>query len=252
MKVNKSMLFTILSLVYCTSTLMAEKQFELAIIKDKDGYTNIRSDPGLEYKVVSVIRKGDFFYFEDSTSDWLKVQTIYSVSGYVHRSRIQPVKTLKLPEKRKIILEVLNRQKNNALQFRNSVNGADSTLNAMQEKVVKEHAIYNDDKYDPVLSFLPGYFCASKDSGIIDLFIETLWADNGSADESAPDALSDCFKCQPELISDKLKHIINKEERDYLIDGIVFGLMQQYDSDDPKDIKDQKFIKYHKMLQKIR
>ena len=38
------------------------KDFELALIEDKDGFTNIRKGMGTDYEVFDKILEGEFFY----------------------------------------------------------------------------------------------------------------------------------------------------------------------------------------------
>lgn len=67
---------------------------ELGIINDPDGYTHIREGKGTSFNVIGRITEGQQFkYFPDETN-WWKIETIVSfgepVTGYVHKSRIQP------------------------------------------------------------------------------------------------------------------------------------------------------------------
>ena len=59
-----------------------------AKINDPDGYTNIRSGPGIDYETVARVVDNEIFYTIPQQSDWWPVRTKDDKLGYMHRSRI--------------------------------------------------------------------------------------------------------------------------------------------------------------------
>ncbi len=69
-----------------------------AIIIDKDGYLNVREQPGISSKIIGNVKVGEVvFILDDSKKDWLlikfKVEGGNSNTGYVHRSGIKYINT---------------------------------------------------------------------------------------------------------------------------------------------------------------
>jgi len=76
-----------------------------AIIKDSDGFTNVRKEGNSKSAVVGKIYTGGIFSYESDTntharkSEWVEIYQMTEngsfVEGYVHRSRILPLSSLK-------------------------------------------------------------------------------------------------------------------------------------------------------------
>jgi hypothetical protein len=60
----------------------------IAIIKDVDGYTNVRKGPSIDSKVVTVINEYDSFWFKIIPGNWWEVVSKNGIKGYMHKSRI--------------------------------------------------------------------------------------------------------------------------------------------------------------------
>ncbi|MDR0863573.1 MAG: SH3 domain-containing protein [Candidatus Symbiothrix sp.] len=67
----------------------------LGIIKDLDGYTNVREGKQNDSKVLAKIYEGELFAVEKSSENWWKVITKNGIKGYVHKSRISIVENFK-------------------------------------------------------------------------------------------------------------------------------------------------------------
>lgn len=70
----------------------AQAQTQIAIIQDPDGYTNIRSEPGLEFDIIGKVHEGEYFWVEESEEKWLGISCPCEgdyIEGYIHRSRVQ-------------------------------------------------------------------------------------------------------------------------------------------------------------------
>ncbi|GAB1858356.1 hypothetical protein MHTCC0001_31930 [Flavobacteriaceae bacterium MHTCC 0001] len=83
---------------------------QFAIIKDKDGFTNVRLEPESSAKVIYKLKSNEVFAYAQEdyyyNIDWIQVwisKNQFSIdcgglgrlSGYIHRSRIQPFNKLK-------------------------------------------------------------------------------------------------------------------------------------------------------------
>lgn len=75
-----------------------------AVIKDNDGYTNVRKDGNSKSPVIGKIYNDAIFYFDDERNagkktDWVKIYQMRGnggfLEGYVHKSRVLPLSSLK-------------------------------------------------------------------------------------------------------------------------------------------------------------
>ena len=103
MKMRNLLLF---GLVFLAKTTFGQ----VAIIQDKDGFTNVRNKPSSESEIIyKLIDNEAFFYYEDSfgdteNTDWIYVmipKNKFSVQwsygyyyGYIHKSRLKPISQL--------------------------------------------------------------------------------------------------------------------------------------------------------------
>ena len=86
-------------------------QGQVAIINDKDGFTNVRRSPERNAEIIYELKANQIFWFgeEDFYSeniDWVMVEipknkysiecgSLDNLTGYVHKSRIKPLNTIK-------------------------------------------------------------------------------------------------------------------------------------------------------------
>ena len=68
-------------------------QSRFGLIKDEDGYTNIRKGPGTNYEIVDQVPDGSFISFAPGKGNWYKVYTSYTdgeqeMLGYIHSSKV--------------------------------------------------------------------------------------------------------------------------------------------------------------------
>lgn len=89
---------------------------QVAIIQDKDGYTNVREKPDIQSKILYKLHDNEvFFYYDetfdsqDSNNDWINVMIPVSkfsiqrvnendIYGYIHKSRLKPLNELETIE----------------------------------------------------------------------------------------------------------------------------------------------------------
>jgi hypothetical protein len=107
-------------LLFCCINLSAQfgSCIEYAVIKDSDGYTNVRKEPAQNSEIIHILKKNVVFeLFDTATTGWIKIrlinnrfgvgdinQAINSQYGYVHSSRI-------------LVLNKLKKYKGNDIQF---------------------------------------------------------------------------------------------------------------------------------------
>ena len=80
---------------------------QVAIIKDKDGFTNVRKLPDSQSEILFKIKDSEVFSYEESENDWIKVyvpKNKYHLNcdeqdnliGYIHKSCLNPIEKLKI------------------------------------------------------------------------------------------------------------------------------------------------------------
>lgn len=70
--------------------------FKYGLVKDPDGYTNIRRGPSTRHAICRRYNSGDYLYYVSEGNGWSKVYSDNSIStymGYMHTSRIEDVKS---------------------------------------------------------------------------------------------------------------------------------------------------------------
>jgi N-acetylmuramoyl-L-alanine amidase len=75
------------------TTLSGFAQMQYGLVKDEDGYTNIRKGPGTNYTIVGRLDDGSLVNFEKAVNGWCKVYTTYTDGeqeflGYMAASKI--------------------------------------------------------------------------------------------------------------------------------------------------------------------
>lgn len=226
MKMRKFFLVVLVLLIH---TITVYGQFNSegpALIKDKDGYTNVRSGAGTNYAVVDTLFVEDFFFYKGSLEDsWVKVVAWKgrSVEGFVHSSRVQLVRDLPLQQQEKLLTTILTNRESHARRRTQAFEQGEFFAFRDSEES-KRNRLYHDSKYDPMMAVLPGYFCQTKDVKLLQVFLSTLAADEGSANELPPAALGNCFKCAPDLVMKQVLATENPKERELLLGHLEFGI----------------------------
>jgi hypothetical protein len=91
---------TFSSLLYILAhALIANGQ--LAIIKDPDGFTNVRAGSSVNTKIIGKFHDGDVFTYGNEQNGWVKVMYYpadssdrVSFEGYIHKDRLLPIDQL--------------------------------------------------------------------------------------------------------------------------------------------------------------
>ncbi|MEZ7902128.1 MAG: SH3 domain-containing protein [Flavobacteriales bacterium] len=230
---------------------VAFSQADIAIIKDPDGYINIRKGQGINFQIIDTLFENDFFecdFFENS--NWVKVTTWKgrNIEGFVHKSRIQLVEELSTKKQKELIKPVLIQQKYLANEFQKAWRLKDNKKYAVSRK---KREIYSENKYDAILMILPNYLCSTNDTSTIKLFFEVLWTDKGSANEMPSFILGEYFVCNQQPIIDILSAEKNIDKKNLILGHIEWGLINLYDADEKGDSNDPKYQKLIKILNSI-
>ena len=83
-----------LLLAFVISMPCLAQQMKAGLVKDEDGYTNIRKGPGTKYEIVDQVPDGMFINFVKDTNGWCKVYTNYTdgspqdLIGYMAANKI--------------------------------------------------------------------------------------------------------------------------------------------------------------------
>lgn len=238
----------------------------LARIIDKDGFTNVRAGQGLSFDIVDKVTTVDFFYCETvNNSEWFKVRLLKwasgdQITGYIHKSRIQIIEELSNEAQRNIIRSVLNKQKQLADKFVESHKKYNKELQKWNNKVdsisyrktAGELEHYSETAYSAILQILPRIFCGTKDNLLINSFFATVWSDKGSANEQPSFAIGECFACNPKLLTDNIRQLKNKEQKELIINDIEWGLLNKFSVEENKESTDPKFLELKRQLELVR
>ena len=232
----KRTIILIILIIITSSHIFAQKR--LALIKDKDGYTNIRANKGTNYEIVGTIKEGEFFNCEKDSSDWLQIEVLRkneelnnngnNLKGYVHKSRIKIIEELPLEEQKNIITTILNEGKS------------------------KSGFEFTDTKYDPILDIFPSYYYKTKDSILLNLLFETLWIHKGSANEIPSFTISKCYICDENTYLNQLKKIKNYDKLWFLINDTDWGLRNHFNIEpESENITNKEYLRLIKQLKKL-
>ncbi|UTW61543.1 hypothetical protein KFE98_16215 [bacterium SCSIO 12741] len=219
-----------------------------AIISDSDGFTYVRSGPGIDFDILDTIFNKEFFYFKpDRNSNWVEVTAWKGkqIEGFINKSKIQEVKNLDNDTLKEIVFQVLDKQRTLADNFTDAWKAKDSIA---YRRTRRELEYYSETKYDPILHVIPDFFCSTKDIIIIDRLFETMWADKGSANEMPSFSIGECFNCNPDLVIERINKITDEEQKKLVVGHIVWGLMNQFDVNKEGESEDNK---YHELMEKL-
>lgn len=224
---------------FCSSALLAESK--LAIINEPDGYVSVRSGSDNSFQVIDTLFACDLFFVRiDELLDWACVTELNGkqVEGYILKSKIQEVEKLETNFKKVLIAKTLERHRELATEFHFALKLKDSLA---LSKVFWELEIDNDAKYDPILSILPKYFCLTKDTTILQLFISTILADKGSANEMPSFTIGECFICKPDMLVEQINQISDQAQRETIFDSIEWGLRNYFDANEKGESENKEF-----------
>jgi len=248
--------------------LSVSAQNKLAIIVDKDGFSNLRELPDIESSIIDTIRQNEFVYCESLINDWYKIweykwyksgiNRSRQITGYVHKSRVKLIENLTIVEQQKIILKTLN-EYNDFTKERNEwykdnydikTNTYKDSSGSLKNKYYSyAGADITDNKFDPILHYIETYYCKTHDIEVLNRLFSILYENQGSANEQPAWSLGKCFICSPSQIVNVLSKMDYEKAR--VIKGhIYFGLAMNFKVNTEDSIPTNKdYLKYARMLE---
>lgn len=202
-------------------------QAETARIKDKDGFTNVRSGKGTQYPVIATLDTSDLFFCDRSNDEWIKIiiltkfTDISNVEGYIHKSSIEFLEDIDINSKKELLEKTLNTYQK---KLKHCYNLRQTKEYDKTNTVCWEASGYSDRYYSPILEILPSYLLLSNDTNVLQLFYATIWEDKGSANETPAIIVATCYMNQPDFIIDQTLLLDNKELRSMILNDIEHGL----------------------------
>jgi len=157
---------------------------------------------GTNTEIISKLVKDEIFGFTPSkSSPWWKVFQFSGHQGFVHKSRIHSLKKMSDKEQRTIIVRILDAE----LAFAQN--------KAKSYEIRDQWRAFHDIQFVPLLDFFSSFICKRKDIELLNIFMDILVAEEGSADESPSFALGEIYLCQPDwtlkLVKQRKSEIIN-------------------------------------------
>lgn len=154
------------------------------VINDTDGYTFIRTGPGIENTVIDTVFEHWFFYvYGDTSASWLHVQNPNGKNGYLHKSRVQFFYKLDSLAQHTLLANVFNEiilaEKGNDRVYRNNI---------------------YEGRYSPGYYALQKAFCFRPDTSLLRLYFCTLIYESGSADEGKDCVSAEMWLCRPSQV----------------------------------------------------
>ena len=97
------MLSLLIFLTFFSGFVQPEGTHEFGVVKDPDGYTNMRAEPRIDSYILRRLQHNDFIWYIRSNSPWLKVSNYFGSDsgqneGFVHSSRVVPITDLGIQE----------------------------------------------------------------------------------------------------------------------------------------------------------
>jgi len=262
---------TLITSIILTLTFSIYGQSDLARINDEDGFTLLRNGQSIDSAIIDTIYENDFFYCVQSNSDWFEITALkldrpgyLLLKGFMHKSRIQIIDDLNKEELKDLIERVFEKYENLGIELNNFVlrdtyDYESKTWNSKKDSldfkdIYQRNNDYSEKYFSPILKTFSNYFCKSQDIETFNLFINTLLAHKGSANEMLSFTLGECFICEPELIQKQLKSIKNPNELELMIDHIDWGLQNLFwtEEDGYNEPSSQEYLNFKKRLELLR
>ena len=214
-------------------------QWELARINDRDGYTNVRSNPSAESEIAGTFKENQFFECQPSPNQWLKVRGYYGLTGYIHKSRITFI--IDLPDSSQI--KLVNDAIEGLTKYRKQYYAGKSVLSQEgRMELLRELESFEEDVYSPLLDIIKVQFCKNSDIDLLNRFISIIIENQMSANEMPSWTLGGCFICHPNIVLQQIK-LLNTENKEYLIKSLEFGFENVVDSYNPEKIEQIKELR---------
>lgn len=196
-------------LIFCLVITSFTAFGQVAIIEDKDGYTNIRQEPYANSKIIYQIKVGQVYWhgedYYDKSKDWVTVyfpKNNYSITanpddfvkGYIHKSRVKPLNEMEKYSGSGITFKYENKEfttKNKIIDYKDDkwivlINGlkpwgTDGNLPKVEVEAI--NAVINGNRISvPEILFMDIFECKNSFNiyKIGDLFILNQWNSDGA------------------------------------------------------------------------
>lgn len=223
----KSCFLVSLFTLCCSFSLFAENKPGIVYAPNNQKVV-IKAEADANSKDLAILADGHFFYYKPTQDiSWAKIQ-VYGrenfTEGYIPKNNMLLIDSLTDIQQRKIISEVLTTHKLLAEELQKSVN---MTLeeNMAARKKIEEHSWA---KYNYALDMIPAYIESTADNDLLQLLIETIYTNKGSANELPSTTIAKCYVAQPDLTISLLNKITNKEKQTYFINQMEWGISNYY------------------------
>lgn len=237
---------TILLFIFCITCCFGQTE-KLALIKDPDGFTNVREGKSNSAKIAGKIYEREFFFAEISGEQWVKVRMEssdnFKGSVYMHKSRILFIDELSLKEQKKVFREVFTEIKNErsvSNQLYEKYDHKTKKWNTKADSV--KYYNYCETRKEPqpmfvyyyILELFSSYYSKTGDKALYRLFAETVYEDQGNAMEAISWNVGKCFISRPEqtlnMINSLPKELCELIQQKTLT-GVYFYLSPQTDKE---------------------
>lgn len=230
------------------STYSIYAGYKLAILKDPDGFSNVRNGPGNDFLIVDTLYTDDFLYFQFiENSEWAKISAWKGrqIEGFIQLNKIQEVEKLENKIQQELIAKILNTRNKLKADFVDFQKSKDSLayINCLSEL-----KFYSDTKLEPILEILPRYICSTQDTKILQLFFASYWADKGSLNEMPSLTMASFFICNPDLVIKQLNKINSIEQKKSILNHIYWGLINYYGIEENGKTNNKEYNKHSARL----
>ena len=195
----------------------------LAVINDKDGFTNVREEPDINSKIIFQINSNYIFkIIPNNENNWWKIENIASrQEGYMHSNKIRNLGSLLILEQKELSIHIL-----------------DSILNLKQNRGLYTdydyHMIFKDYYHFqlfPVLNLVSKYYCYTQDKDFLNYYLNFMMEVKGTAWEATLEALYYIFICKTdEVITELIKR--SNYEKEYFINILEWEI-----GSDPNEVE---------------
>lgn len=245
---------TILFILTYISILTTNAESKLARINDVEGFSNVRSGQSSNSVIVAKLEKSDFFYCDETKSDWLKIVALKwkdgnQIEGFLHKSRVQFIEDLDISIRKQLLTTILSEQQALATTFQRIFSSRDKSGYKAAVSALENHA---EIKYTPILEILPQYFSKTNDLEVLQLFISTMWADKGSANEIPSLTIGQCYILKPSVVLSQVKPLKNADQRNLIYDQMEWGLKNYFEADADGKSNNKEYLGLKKQLDSAR
>ncbi|RLD56353.1 MAG: hypothetical protein DRJ01_15360 [Bacteroidetes bacterium] len=197
----------------------------LAVINDKDGYTNVRENPDLSSKIIFQIKTNFIFKITaNSKSSWKEIEQfgLKNRTGFIHESRIKNLGSLSNNEMRELSKLILDSTiiLMNDLHSLNQEGMYDTTKH---RDLHKEFSVYYHFQMYPALKLVSKYYCNTQDRKFLNYYLDFLVETKGTAWEATSFAIGEIFGCDSENV---IKEIYKRSnfEKEILKNDLEWGI----------------------------